>query len=66
VLSIPRLVWRPARSWRRSDALPEGDTVHMTAAKLHRALAGQELTGTDFRVPRFATAKRTVAGQKSR
>jgi formamidopyrimidine-DNA glycosylase len=36
--------------------MPEGDTVHLTAARLHRALAGRMLVGTDFRVPRFATA----------
>jgi endonuclease-8 len=36
--------------------LPEGDTVHMTAAKLHGALAGRTLLSTDFRVPRFANA----------
>jgi endonuclease-8 len=42
--------------------LPEGDTVHMTAARLHRALAGQLLTATDFRVPRFATAD--LSGQR--
>jgi endonuclease-8 len=42
--------------------LPEGDTIHMTAARLHRALAGQRLTATDFRVPRFATAD--LSGQR--
>jgi len=36
--------------------VPEGDNVWRTARDLHRALAGQELTDTDFRVPRFATA----------
>jgi endonuclease-8 len=34
----------------------------MTAARLHRALAGQRLTATDFRVPRFATAD--LSGQR--
>jgi endonuclease-8 len=34
----------------------------MTAARLHRALAGQLLTATDFRVPRFATAD--LSGQR--
>lgn len=36
--------------------MPEGDTVHRTAQRLHRALSGQELTGSDFRVPQHATA----------
>jgi endonuclease VIII len=35
--------------------VPEGDTVWNTARALHRALAGERLTGTDFRVPRLAT-----------
>jgi endonuclease-8 len=39
--------------------VPEGDTVHRTARRLHRALAGQLLTGTDFRVPRLATTDLT-------
>ena len=39
--------------------MPEGDTVHRTARRLHRALAGQPLTGTDFRVPRLATTDLT-------
>jgi endonuclease-8 len=39
--------------------VPEGDTVHRTARRLHRALAGQRLTGTDFRVPRLATTDLT-------
>jgi endonuclease-8 len=37
--------------------MPEGDTVHLTAARLHRALAGRRLLGSDLRVPRFATAE---------
>ena len=41
--------------------MPEGDTVHLLAAKLDAALAGQRLVATDFRVPRFAT--RDLAGQ---
>jgi len=41
--------------------MPEGDTVHLLAAKLDAALAGQRLLATDFRVPRFAT--RDLAGQ---
>ncbi|MBX3195650.1 MAG: Fpg/Nei family DNA glycosylase [Microbacteriaceae bacterium] len=39
--------------------MPEGDTVHLTAALQHAALAGQVLTGFDLRVPRFATADLT-------
>lgn len=32
--------------------MPEGDTVHLSAARLHRALAGQKLLTTELRVPR--------------
>lgn len=39
--------------------MPEGDTVLQTAARLHTALAGQVLTVSDLRVPRFATADLT-------
>lgn len=39
--------------------MPEGDVVWRTARDLHRALAGRELTRSDFRVPRFATADLT-------
>lgn len=39
--------------------MPEGDTVFRTARSLHRALAGRELTVTDFRVPRCATVDLT-------
>ncbi|MGA7206141.1 MAG: DNA-formamidopyrimidine glycosylase family protein [Specibacter sp.] len=35
--------------------MPEGDTVWRQARDLHAALAGQQLTGCDFRVPSFAT-----------
>ncbi|GAB2894573.1 Fpg/Nei family DNA glycosylase [Neomicrococcus lactis] len=35
--------------------MPEGDTVFRTAAKLRAALEHQTLTGSDFRVPKFAT-----------
>jgi endonuclease-8 len=35
--------------------MPEGDTVWLTAARLHRALSGRPLTVVDFRVPRLAT-----------
>ena len=41
--------------------MPEGDTVHLLAAKLDAALAGQRLLASDFRVPRFATCD--LAGQ---
>lgn len=34
--------------------MPEGDTVWRTARSLDRALTGQKLTGTDFRVPDLA------------
>ncbi|HSP96858.1 MAG TPA: DNA-formamidopyrimidine glycosylase family protein [Candidatus Dormibacteraeota bacterium] len=35
--------------------MPEGDTVHLVAARLQAALAGQRLTRSDLRVPRLAT-----------
>ncbi|MGW4247448.1 Fpg/Nei family DNA glycosylase, partial [Nocardia sp. NPDC004722] len=35
--------------------MPEGDTVFLAAARLRKALAGKELTRSDFRVPRYAT-----------
>lgn len=35
--------------------MPEGDTVHRAAARLERALTGQVLDVTDFRVPSLAT-----------
>lgn len=35
--------------------MPEGDTVWLTAQRLHTALAGQPLTSWDLRVPRLAT-----------
>ncbi len=35
--------------------MPEGDSVWRAASQLHKALAGQTLTASDFRVPRFAT-----------
>jgi endonuclease-8 len=37
--------------------VPEGDSVWRAAAQLHAALAGHQLTASDFRVPRFATLK---------
>ena len=41
--------------------MPEGDTVHRTARRLHRALSGHPLTGSDFRVPQLATTDLTGA-----
>lgn len=35
--------------------MPEGDTVWLAAQRLRDALAGHELTGSDFRVPALAT-----------
>ncbi|GAA2091086.1 Fpg/Nei family DNA glycosylase [Actinomadura alba] len=35
--------------------MPEGDTVWLTARRLHLALAGRPLTYSDFRVPGLAT-----------
>jgi formamidopyrimidine-DNA glycosylase len=35
--------------------VPEGDTIHLAASRLHAALAGQALIRTDLRVPRLAT-----------
>ena len=36
--------------------MPEGDAVVRTARRLDRALTGQVLTASDFRVPRYAVA----------
>ena len=36
--------------------MPEGDTVFRTARRLHEALAGEEVTRFELRVPRHATA----------
>jgi endonuclease-8 len=41
--------------------VPEGDTLHLAAERLNRALGGHRLTRSDFRVPAFATAD--LAGQ---
>jgi endonuclease-8 len=49
--------------------MPEGDTVWNTARVIERALVGDVLTGSDFRVPRLATADLsgwTVAESASR
>lgn len=42
--------------------MPEGDTVWRAARRLHAALAGEVLRGSDFRVPRLATAD--LSGQR--
>ncbi|WP_156726340.1 Fpg/Nei family DNA glycosylase [Streptomyces apocyni] len=39
--------------------MPEGDTVHQAARRLHSALAGRVLTRSDLRVPQYATADLT-------
>ena len=36
--------------------MPEGDTVHLAARRLHRAFAGTVLVKSHFRVPRYATS----------
>ncbi|MCR2808763.1 MULTISPECIES: DNA-formamidopyrimidine glycosylase family protein [unclassified Microbacterium] len=36
--------------------MPEGDTVHRAAQRLHDALAGNDVTRFDLRVPQLATA----------
>lgn len=41
--------------------MPEGDTVHRTARRLHEALAGATLTRAELRVPQLATVD--LAGQ---
>ena len=49
--------------------MPEGDTVWNTARVLEKALTGEVLTGSDFRVPRLATTDLsgwTVAESASR
>lgn len=37
--------------------VPEGDTVHVVARRLHSAFAGHQLCHADFRVPQLATAR---------
>lgn len=39
--------------------MPEGDTVWQAARRLHDALAGEVLTRSDLRVPKYATADLT-------
>ena len=45
-------------AWQ-TGTVPEGDAVWNTAKRLHDALAGQVLTRSDFRVPRYATVNLT-------
>ena len=42
--------------------MPEGDTVHLTAARLHRALAGRTLLRTELRVPRPVRPRHPLTG----
>jgi len=42
--------------------MPEGDTVYQAARRLDRALGGEGLTPTDFRVPAYATVD--LSGQR--
>ncbi|MFK4070955.1 Fpg/Nei family DNA glycosylase [Streptomyces sp. NPDC029674] len=39
--------------------MPEGDTIHQAARRLHTALAGHTLTRSDLRVPKLATVDLT-------
>ena len=39
--------------------MPEGDTVWLSARRMHEALAGRALTRSDFRVPQLATTDLT-------
>lgn len=41
--------------------MPEGDTVWLASSRLHEALAGREITTSDFRLPQLASA--TLIGQ---
>ena len=55
-----RLGYGANRSRRRAFlSHARGDVVWPTARRLHEALAGQVLTRSDFRVPRFATVDLT-------
>lgn len=36
--------------------MPEGDTIYLTAKRLHDALAGHQVVSSDFRLPQLATA----------
>jgi endonuclease-8 len=48
-----------AKTPRKEDTVPEGDTVWLVAKHLDDALAGEVLTRTDFRVPTLANADLT-------
>lgn len=53
-----RLMHAPCVAGRaagKNDGMPEGDTVWNTARVLEKALTGETLTGSDFRLPRLAT-----------
>jgi endonuclease-8 len=50
---------RTLTSLWQTGTVPEGDAVWNTAKRLHAALAGQVLTRSDFRVPRYATVSLT-------
>jgi endonuclease-8 len=43
-------------------AMPEGDTVFLAGTRLRRALSGEVLTRTDFRLPRYSTTD--LAGRR--
>src|SRR4051812_21128947 len=54
---------------RQDEGVPEGDTVWNTARVVERALVGDVLTRSDFRVPQLATTQLsgwTVAESVSR
>ncbi len=51
---LPADAARPAAA-RLTPPMPEGDTVWLTARRLHQALAGRPLAACDFRVPALAT-----------
>jgi endonuclease VIII len=40
-------------------SVPEGDTVYLAAQRLDSALSGETITGSDFRVPKYATVDLT-------
>ena len=49
--------------------MPEGDTIYQAAKRLDKALTGQVLTSSDFRIPSLATSDisgTTVTGTVSR
>lgn len=46
----------------QTEVMPEGDSVAIAAARMHRHLAGHVIIGSDFRVPALAGAD--LAGQR--